>query len=225
MSVKLTFVDTGQVRYEPMLMRQRECFQTLVESRKQGLPTTHETIFLVEHHPVITLGRHANPDNLLVDRGMLAQRDIDCVNIDRGGDITYHGPGQLVVYPIIDMTAHRLGVKSYVHLLEQAVIDTLADYDIESGRVEGATGVWLGIGTPHERKICAIGVRCSHFVTMHGLALNVNTDLTAFGLINPCGFTDKEVTSMARELGHPVDMTQLKKLFSTHLSSLLNHED
>lgn len=208
-----------------MLTRQRQCFDSLVDARRQGLPTTEETIFLVEHLPVITLGRHADPTNLLVDRQSLADRGIDCVDIDRGGDITYHGPGQLVVYPIIDMTAHRLGVKTYVHLLEQAVIDTLAEYGIAAGRVEDATGVWLGIGTPDERKICAIGVRCSHFVTMHGLALNVNTDLSAFSLINPCGFTDKGVTSMAKELSRQIDMNILKEKFSIHLTSLLNHEN
>ena len=225
MSVKLRFVDTGLVRYEPMLNRQRSCFDALVDGRRLGVPTTEETIFLVEHEPVITLGRHADSGNLLVDRQMLAERGIDCVNIDRGGDITYHGPGQLVVYPIIDMTAHHLGVKTYVNLLEQAVIDTLADHGIKGARVEGATGVWIETGTPRERKICAIGIRCSHFVTMHGLALNVNTDLSSFDLINPCGFTDKGVTSMARELGHQIDMGLVKKNIAKHLISLLNHEN
>ena len=127
-------------------------------------------------------------------------RGAEVVEIDRGGDVTFHGPGQLVVYPIVDLQRCGLGVKNYVHLLEETVILTLADYGIDSGRVEGATGVWLGIGTPTERKICAIGIRCSRFISMHGLALNISTDLSWFSAINPCGFTDRGVTTLYQEL-------------------------
>lgn len=166
---------------------------------------------MVEHNHVYTLGLHGKAENMLLNEGQLKERGIEFIHIERGGDITYHGPGQIVVYPIINLKAHKLGVKDYVHLLEQIVIDFLATYEIESGRVEGATGVWLGIGTPAERKICAIGVKCSHFVTRHGFALNINTDLSYFSLINPCGFVDKGVTSLSVELGKPVDMDEAKE--------------
>lgn len=217
MCTDIQVIREGCVPYRQMLDRQHELFDAMVSRKRHGEPVDTEYILLVEHPSVITLGRHADRNNLLVDHVLLADRGIDVVDIDRGGDITYHGPGQLVVYPIIDMERHHLGVKAYVNILEQAVIDTLASLGIESGRVEGATGVWLGIGTPAERKICAIGVRCSHFVTMHGLALNVNTDLTQFSLINPCGFTDKGVTSIARELGHPADFDTIANLLAANL--------
>jgi lipoyl(octanoyl) transferase len=170
-----------------------------------------EEVLMVEHNHVYTLGLHGKAENMLLNEGQLKERGIEFIHIERGGDITYHGPGQIVVYPIINLKAHKLGVKDYVHLLEQIVIDFLATYEIESGRVEGATGVWLGIGTPAERKICAIGVKCSHFVTRHGFALNINTDLSYFSLINPCGFVDKGVTSLSVELGKPVDMDEAKE--------------
>ena len=221
MCTDIQVIREGSATYRQMLDRQHRLFDAMVARKRRGEPVDTEYILLVEHPSVITLGRHADRNNLLVDREMLAARGIDVVDIDRGGDITYHGPGQLVVYPIIDMERHHLGVKAYVNILEQAVIDTLATLGIESGRVEGATGVWLGIGTPAERKICAIGVRCSHFVTMHGLALNVNTDLTQFNLINPCGFTDKGVTSIARELGHPTDFDHTANLLAANLLRLL----
>lgn len=221
MCTDIQVIREGCVPYRQMLDRQHELFDAMVSRKRHGEPVDTEYILLVEHPSVITLGRHADRNNLLVDLNLLATRGIDVVDIDRGGDITYHGPGQLVVYPIIDMEHHHLGVKAYVNILEQAVIDTLASLGIESGRVEGATGVWLGIGTPTERKICAIGVRCSHFVTMHGLALNVNTDLTQFNLINPCGFTDKGVTSIARELGHPADFDNIATLLADNLVRLL----
>lgn len=176
-----------------------------------------EYLYLNEHRHVYTLGKHGHRENLL-----MIPKDAEVIRIDRGGDITYHGPGQLVVYPIISLHNHHLGVKAYVDILEETVIRTLADYGIESGRVEGATGVWLGIGTPRERKICAIGVRVSRGVTMHGFALNVNTDLSRFSAINPCGFTDKGVTSLALELGRPADLQAVKRRVVHHFLSLLS---
>lgn len=176
----------------------------------------HERVYLTEHHDVYTLGKHGHAENLLS-----LPPNAECIRIERGGDITYHGPGQLVVYPIVNLVHHRLGVKAYVNILEEAVIRTLADYGVEGKRVEGATGVWLGTGTPSERKICAIGVKISHGVSMHGLALNVNTDLNGFKAINPCGFVDKGVTSLAKEVAKPVDMAEVKRLLSSHLLSLL----
>jgi lipoyl(octanoyl) transferase len=132
------------------------------------------------------------------------------IHTNRGGDITYHGPGQLVGYPVFDLANFDLGLKQYIHSVEEAIIKTLLHYHIQSTRLEGATGVWLDVGLPTCRKICAIGVRSSHYVTMHGFALNVNTQLEYFSYINPCGFIDKGVTSMEKELGATVDMPELK---------------
>jgi len=143
-------------------------------------------------------------------------------HIDRGGDITYHGPGQLVCYPILNLEEFHLGLKEYVHLLEEAVIRVCASYGIEAGRLEKATGVWLEGSTPRARKICAIGVRSSHYVTMHGLALNVNTDLRYFSYIHPCGFIDKGVTSLRQELKHEVPVDEVKQRLECELSKLLN---
>jgi lipoyl(octanoyl) transferase len=159
---------------------------------------------------------------MLLNPTDLERRGIEFVQIERGGDITYHGPGQLVVYPILDMQKYSLGVKSYIDLLEETIIRVIAKYGIKGERVEGATGVWIDVGTPRERKICAIGVKCSRFVTMHGLALNVNTDLSYFSAINPCGFIDKGVTSISRELGHDIDMIEVKDLFKSIFIHLLS---
>jgi lipoyl(octanoyl) transferase len=197
--------DLGRKPYREVWDKQLQLSEALIDGRGS------EEVLMVEHNHVYTLGLHGKAENMLLNEGQLKERGIEFIHIERGGDITYHGPGQIVVYPIINLKAHKLGVKDYVHLLEQIVIDFLATYEIESGRVEGATGVWLGIGTPAERKICAIGVKCSHFVTRHGFALNINTDLSYFSLINPCGFVDKGVTSLSVELGKPVDMDEAKE--------------
>lgn len=218
----MDIIDAGLVDYGEMLDRQRALFRSMVERKKNGLPVEKETLFLVEHNPVLTLGKHAHESNLLLPEGLLAARGVKVYRIERGGDVTFHGPGQLVAYPLIDLEAHRLGVKDYVDVIEETVIRTIADYGIAGERVAGASGVWIGKGTPGERKICALGVKCSRYVTMHGLALNVNTDLSYFNLINPCGFTDKGVTSMARELGHDVAIQEVKSRLARHFVSLLD---
>ena len=143
-------------------------------------------------------------------------------HIDRGGDITFHGPGQLVCYPILNLEDYALGLRDYIHVLEEAVIRVCASYGIQAGRLEKATGVWLDAHSPRARKICAIGVRSSHFVTMHGLALNVNTDLRYFSYINPCGFVDKGVTSLQKELGREIDMEEVKTGLCRELLDLLS---
>lgn len=176
-----------------------------------------ERIYLTEHHAVYTLGRHGHQENLLA-----LPPGAECIRIDRGGDITYHGPGQLVVYPIINLLAHHLGVKAYVNILEEAVIRTIAEWGVKGERCDGATGVWIEPDTPRVRKICAIGVRVSRGVTMHGLALNVSTDLRAFGAINPCGFTDRGVCSLASETGAPVPLPSVARRLAAHLISLLS---
>lgn len=206
-----------------MLLIQRKLFSAMVESKKKRIPIETENIFLLEHTPVITLGKHAKDVNVLFAEAELKRLRIELYRVERGGDVTYHGPGQLVVYPIIDLEYHKMGVKSYVHMLEEAVILTLAEFGLKGERVDGASGVWIDSGTEKERKICALGVKCSRFITMHGLALNVNTDLNAFQMINPCGFIDKGVTSIANELNKEVDINKVKKTMSNKLQQLLRY--
>jgi len=169
-------------------------------------------LIFVEHPHVYTLGKSGRENNLLVRPEYLQSLGAGFYRIDRGGDITYHGPGQLVGYPVIDLDALDLGVKQYVHTLEQTIIALLDEYGIAAGTLEGATGVWLDAGQPDKsRKICAIGVRVSRGITMHGFALNVNTELTYFAHINPCGFSSNAVTSMQKELGLEPDMKEVKE--------------
>ena len=176
---------------------------------------------LCEHPHVYTLGRSGKEANMLLDEEQLERIGATYYHIDRGGDITYHGPGQLVCYPILYLEDFHLGLKAYVHVLEEAVIRVCASYGVAAGRVDGATGVWLEGDTPRARKVCAIGVRSSHFVTMHGLALNVNTDLRYFSYIHPCGFVDKGVTSLQKELGREVPMGEVKERLCGELCGLL----
>ena len=216
----LTVIDLGLRPYREVWDFQKRLQEELIASRE--LTDAEERLLLVEHYPVYTLGFHGCADNMLLSEEELARRGIDLVRIERGGDITFHGPGQLVAYPIIDLSRHGLGVKDYVILLEETVIRTLGVYGIKGERVEGATGVWIGKDTQHERKICAIGVKCRRFTTMHGLALNVNTDLSYFNAINPCGFIDKGVTSIAAEIGNIVQMDEVKESLSRHFIELLH---
>ena len=176
----------------------------------QGLPTENYLVFC-EHPHVYTLGKSGDEQNLLLDLIQLQAKNATFVRSNRGGDITYHGPGQVVGYPIFDLSNFELGLKQYIFRIEEAIIQTLLQYNISTTRLEGSTGVWLDTGTPLCRKICAIGVRSSRFVTMHGFALNINTQLEYFNYIHPCGFIDKGVTSMEKELGGYVDMAQLKE--------------
>lgn len=198
--------DWGRLPYREAWDRQKTVFQNLIAD-----PAADEIIAVVEHPPVYTLGFHGNENNLIASEERLLALGAECIRIERGGDITYHGPGQLVVYPLLNLRNHRLGVKKYIELLEQSVVELLGEYGVTAGSNDNQIGVWLDWGKPEARKICAIGVKISHGATMHGLALNVNTDLSAFGLINPCGITDKGVTSMAREIGRDLDFGQVKK--------------
>lgn len=206
--------DFGISPYREIWDLQRSIFSSMIEKKKRGEDITDENVLMGEHTPVYTLGFHGNAGNLLFDEEILSKQGIECIRIERGGDITYHGPGQLIVYPIIDLEKHNLGVKQYMALLEDCVIELLRIYYVKGVKVDGATGVWIDIGTSRERKICAMGIKCSRYVTMHGLALNVNTDLSAFSAINPCGFVDKGVTSLAKETGTDQDMAVIKKQFS-----------
>ena len=217
------FIDLRDAPYREVLDLQHDIFNRRVALRKAGMPTGDDYLITVTHRPVYTMGRHADPRNVLL-RDWMHQRGAEVVDIDRGGDVTFHGPGQIVVYPIIDLLSRGWGVKHYVALLEEGVIRTLGNFGIVAGRVDGATGVWIGAGGPDERKICAIGLRCSRFITMHGLALNVSTDLSWFSAINPCGFTDKGVTSLCRELPPGAAAPSLDEVAARlrhHLSDLL----
>lgn len=175
------------------------------------IPTKNYLLF-VEHPHVYTLGKSGNEKNLLVNQNQLSEKKATYYKINRGGDITYHGPGQLVAYPILDLDNFFTDIHQYLRLLEEAIIKTLAEYAIKSGRSKGETGVWLDEeNNALARKICAMGVRCSRWVTMHGLAFNVNCDLNYFNNIIPCGISDKAVTSLKKELSEPVNMDEIKE--------------
>ena len=220
--MKLETVDWKVIPYAKAWDRQTEWFDALVHAKQAGEEYVNH-IILCEHPHVYTLGRSGKETNMLLSEQQLQKIGATLYHIDRGGDITYHGPGHLVCYPIMNLEAFSLGLKAYVHLLEEAVIRVCASYGITAGRVDKATGVWLEGDTSRARKICAIGVRSSHYVTMHGLALNVNTDLRYFSYIHPCGFVDKGVTSLQKELGCKVPMEEVKEKISKELQYLLEH--
>ena len=218
--MKLNVTDWNIIPYADAWTRQTEWFDTLVRAKQAGEEYENH-IILCEHPHVYTLGRSGKEGNMLLSEEQLQKIGATLYHIDRGGDITYHGPGQLVCYPILNLEEFSLGLKEYVHLLEEAVIRVCASYCITAGRLEKATGVWLEGDTPRARKICAIGVRSSHFVTMHGLALNVNTDLRYFSYIHPCGFIDKGVTSLQQELKREVPMEEVKQRLCLDLQGLI----
>lgn len=212
--------DWKHISYSEAWERQMELFNSIIKARSEGQPYENRIIFCTHPH-VYTIGKHGKQENMLISDDMLSRIGAEVFRIDRGGDITYHGPGQQVCYPILCLEDFKLGLKGYLHQLEEAVIRTCSHYGIKSGRVDGATGVWIDIGTPRERKICAMGVRSSHFVTMHGLALNVNTYLRYFDYINPCGFTNKGVTSIEKETGVQVSMDEVRQILAEELLKLL----
>jgi len=210
MNRTIEFQDWGLVEYNEAWAKQDKLFSATIDTKMQGQSTTNYLVFC-EHPHVYTLGKSGDEQNLLLNMIQLQAKNAVFVHSNRGGDITYHGPGQVVGYPIFDLDNFELGLKSYIFKIEEAIIQTLKQYNIPSTRLEGSTGVWLEVDTPACRKICAIGVRSSRFVTMHGFALNVNTQLEYFDYIHPCGFLDKGVTSMEKELGQKVDMNELKE--------------
>lgn len=218
--MKREISDWGVIPYAEAWSRQTERFEALVQAKQEGKEYMNH-IILCEHPHVYTLGRSGKEANMLLGEEQLRRIGATLYHIDRGGDITYHGPGQLVCYPILNLEEFSLGLKEYVHLLEEAVIRVCASYGVEAGRLAKATGVWLEGDTPRARKICAIGVRSSRFVTMHGLALNVNSDLRYFSYINPCGFIDKGVTSLQKELGRILPMEEVKERLCKELERLL----
>lgn len=218
----MEFIDWGTIPYAQAWEQQETIFNHIIETKKVEKPTHDlEKVILCEHPHVYTLGKSGHENNLLINEEFLNKIQATFFKIDRGGDITYHGPGQLVGYPILDLDNHKISLKQYIHTIEEAIILTIAEFGIIGTRFEGATGVWLDVGKQNTRKICAIGVRASKFVTMHGFALNVNTDLTYFNYINPCGFVDKGVTSIQKELQREVSMEEVKQLFTKHFQGLL----
>lgn len=217
------FIDLGLIPFGNAWERQKELHHNTLKSSNNGATTDAGYLVFCEHPHVITLGLHANESNLLIPDQLLKKKRVELYRTDRGGDITYHGPGQLVVYPVFNLFMLKLGVKEYVSRLEEVVIVTLKDLGISSSRLPGASGVWIEPETQHKaRKICAVGVKVSRGISMHGIAFNINTDLAYFNLINPCGFTDKGVTSVALETSHPADMNRIKKLMLQHLSDIFS---
>jgi lipoyl(octanoyl) transferase len=230
LSYCVKYEDIGLKDYKETWDYQEKIFQLLVENKKGNRAmsnrtdqSVHGTLIFVEHPHVYTLGKSGSENNLLLDYIQLQAKEASFYRIDRGGDITYHGPGQIVGYPIFDIEKIGVSLKEYIHLLEESVILTLAKYDIASERLDGATGVWLETKLPGKiRKICAIGVRASRYVTMHGFAFNVNTDLDYFKHINPCGFTDKGVTSMQKELAGRQDIEKIKSELKLNLQRVFD---
>ena len=226
---KVIVEDWALLDYEQAWKKQEQVFAETVQAKvvnrnnNTDFPVNNHLIF-VEHPHVYTLGKSGKPENLLLNEAALRDREATFYKINRGGDITYHGPGQIVVYPILDLDNFFTDIHLYLRTLEEAVILTLADYGIDGGRYEGYTGVWIDADNQRARKICAMGVRCSRWVTMHGLAFNINTDLAYFKNIVPCGIDDKDVTSMERELGYPLEMDEVKEKLKKYIVKLFDME-
>jgi lipoyl(octanoyl) transferase len=229
---KITFQDLGFIDYKKAWDYQEKCLRNLIvekeELKKNGnvndIPQK-QVILFCEHPHVYTLGKSGDEHNLLINNDFFKRIHASFYRINRGGDITYHGPGQVVGYPIIDLDSMTIKIREYVWMLEESVIRLLNDYGIKGTRLEGATGVWMNTGlSENYRKICAIGVRVSNHVTMHGFALNINTDLNYFRYINPCGFSSKEITSLSRELGGDQDIDGVKKRLKYCIAEIFNIE-
>lgn len=213
----------GRTEYSEAWEIQKRLFEALLRQKREGAPEEQYLLF-VEHPHVYTLGKSGHESNLLVNEHFLKQIGATYFHTDRGGDVTYHGLGQLVGYPILDLEHIGVSLRDYIWSIEESIIRTVAEYGITADRLEGATGVWLDPHSPRARKICAIGVKASHFVTMHGFALNVTTDLSYFSHINPCGFTDKGVTSIEKETGLRPTLEEVEERFAAHFSKILKIE-
>lgn len=228
MSYFVKYEDLGLRDYKETWDYQTLLFNELLSEKNSAPASAAKSpgiLIFVEHPHVYTLGKSGSENNLLLDYIQLRAKDAKFYHIDRGGDITYHGPGQLVGYPVFDLAAVGIGLKEYIDRLEEAIIRTLGVYGLKGERLEGGTGVWLDPAlSGRARKICAIGVRASRFVTMHGFAFNVSTDLSYFSHINPCGFTDKGVTSLGRELGRNIDLNEVKPVIKDKLKEVFGLE-
>lgn len=224
---KIVYEDLGRMDYQEAWDYQVALFNERVARKllNRTLPPDRQDIpdnrlLFVEHPHVYTLGKSGDQNNLLIDSNFLDKIQATYYHTDRGGDITYHGPGQIVGYPVFDLEQFGMHIRQYIFSLEQAIINTLEGYNIHASRLPGATGVWLDPETPAARKICAIGVKAGRHITMHGFAFNINTDLAYFNYINPCGFQDKGVTSLSRELNCLSDMEMVKLNLKKNITDL-----
>jgi len=230
--MKVTYRDLGLMPYQQAWDYQENLLNEIITQKlaiagntETDLKPTNNYLLFVEHPHVFTLGKSGSEDNLLANFIQLQAKNAEFINTNRGGDITYHGPGQIVGYPILNLDYFAKGIRDYIDKLEEAIIQCLLHYGLEGHRLEGATGVWLDPTVAGKaRKICAIGVRVSRGVSMHGFALNVNTDLSYFNLINPCGFTDKKVTSLQAELGKELDINEVKEILKVKLAAIFGME-
>jgi lipoyl(octanoyl) transferase len=219
--INIEFIDLGKKDYKEAWDFQESLFQKVMDMKSD--PSKKDFggyLIFVEHPHVYTLGKSGEANNLLISEPFLKKIDATFYRINRGGDITYHGPGQIVGYPILDLEKFGMGIREYIEKLEDVIIQSVQEFGIKGDRLEGATGVWLDVATPRARKICAIGVRASRYVTMHGFAFNVNTDLKYFSYINPCGFQDKGVTSLENELKSNQDFEAAKQRVLSNFKSV-----
>ena len=219
------YKSLGLINYEESWKKQESIFNKIIDTKiknrnLQKEIKTDNYILSCSHPHVYTLGKSGNEKNLLIDKNIIEKENLEFFKINRGGDITYHGPGQIVIYPILDLENFFTDIHKYLRSLEEAVILTLKEYNIESGRIKNYTGVWLDRESDTPRKICALGVKTSRWVTMHGLALNVNTDLNFFKNIIPCGINDKEVTSISKEVGQVIKIKDVEKKLLNNLSKV-----
>ncbi|SEA06595.1 lipoyl(octanoyl) transferase [Arachidicoccus rhizosphaerae] len=222
----VVFKDLGRMSYKDAWdFQEAKLLEKTTLKREGQADKIQNELFFVEHNPVYTLGKSGHEENVLISKENLEKRGIEYFHINRGGDITYHGPGQIVGYPIIDLEQFKTDLGWYLRSLEEVMILTLADYGLKGDRSPGETGVWLDPDKKgFERKICAMGIRCSRWVTMHGFAFNVNTDMHYFDFIIPCGIQGKRATSLQQELGHPVDMEEVKSRMKKHFAEVFQAE-
>jgi lipoyl(octanoyl) transferase len=219
-----SYIDWDLIQYEEARKKQLIFFDTNIQLKLSGKHVKNQLIFC-EHYPVITLGKSAKDENLLFNKEWLHRKGVQLHKTERGGDITFHGPGQLVAYPHFDLDSMKMGIKNYIYAIEEVIIRTLKSFGIHGDRFEGYTGVWIEKETEKARKIAAIGVKCSRGVTMHGLALNVNTDLSFFNLIVPCGIEGKTVTSIQKELKKEVYLEEVKAVMQQKFEEVFNLEN
>ena len=219
--MQMNLEDWGLIPYDVALRKQEDVFNRKVEQKLLSQSNITQDFIVCQHPHVYTLGKHGKSANLLANEEFLKKINATFHHINRGGDITYHGPGQIVGYPSLDIDSLGLSLRTYIEAVEESVIRLMKDYSINCERLKGATGVWIDAHSSKARKICAIGVKASRGITMHGFALNVNTDLTYFNYINPCGFTDKGVTSMKQELGEEIDISLVERQLFEKFTSLL----
>ncbi len=222
-------IDLGLIDYKKGWDFQEKLFQKAVQQKialrnETSKEKTKNYLLFCQHPHVFTLGKSGSSENLLLNQNELLEKDANFYQINRGGDITYHGPGQLVVYPIFDLDYFFTDIHKYMRFLEETVIQTLKVFGIKGDRVKEFTGVWLDAGTKNERKICAMGVKCSRWITMHGIGFNINSDLSYFSHIIPCGIEDKSVTSMQKELGYELDMEEVIQVFKEKIAEQFEFE-